>query len=160
MSKYPSIHDIVVTSCGGEWDTKSGGILNVLYKIDFELVQRLLTYDANELATIPIDIRGLRSYRVHSIDKGSIGANEWHKIRNELVFALAGSFKWTCQDVYGGQIELIVDGNTAVFTPNHILHTYEALEDGTSIAVVANTLFYPDHPETHDTFPRDILPSL
>lgn len=155
--KLPSVNDIIVTQCGGAWETKSGGILNVLYKIDYSIVEKLLTYDEAELSVPDQDIRGLRSYRVHSVPKGAIGANEWHKIRNELVFAPEGSFLWTCEDTYGDTREFTLDGNSAVFTPHHILHRYESLKDGSTISVLANTLFDPNDPSTHDSYSLEIF---
>ena len=150
--KLPSVNDIIATPCGGSWETKSGGTLNVLYKIDFAIVQKLLTYDDAELAVTNQDIRGLRSYRVRSVPGGAIGANEWHKIRNELVFASEGSFLWSCEDTYGEVREFTLDGSSAVYTPHHILHRYKSLEGGSTISVLANTLFDPNDPSTHDSY--------
>lgn len=160
MAKLPSVNDIKVLKTEGEWPAKSGGVLSVLYKLDFDIVTYLMTYDPEELANIPTDIRGLRSYTVRDIMKGSVGANEWHKVRNEVVFCTRGSFRWACTDTYGDTKEIIIDKDTAVVTPHHILHTYVALEDNSTIAVLANTLFYPDDPLTHDTYPAADFPSL
>lgn len=156
----PKVNEIIVTEAGGEWVTKSGGLLNVLFKLDYSLVERLLTYDSKELATIPQDIRGLRSYRVKQIPLGAIGANEWHKVRNEVVFAPQGRIKWTCQDAYGGVSEYILDGTQVVFTPHHILHRYESLDNNSSIAVLANTLFDPNDPATQDSYSQEQFTQL
>lgn len=156
----PSVNEIIVTKAGGDWPTKSGGFLNVLYKLDWTIVNKLLAYDEDELKKIPVDIRGLRSYRVTDIPQGTIGANEWHKVRNEVVFVLKGRIKWTCTDTYGESKEFILDGSQAVFTPHHILHTYEALEDDSTISVLANTLFDPSDPSTFDTFTRNEFDEL
>ncbi len=156
----PSVNEIIVTEAGGDWPTKSGGFLNVLYKLDWTIVNRLLAYDEDELKEIPVDIRGLRSYRVTNIPQGTLGANEWHKVRNEVVFALKGRIKWTCTDTYGESKEFILDGSQAVFTPHHILHTYEALEEDSTISVLANTLFDPSDPNTFDTYTKDEFDTL
>lgn len=152
MADLPSVNDIIVIKSEGEWPTKSGGILSVLYRIDFSLLENFLTYDPNELKNIPVDIRGLRSYRVEAIPKGAVGANEWHKIRNEIVYCLNGSFKWVCKDTHGKERSFIIDKNCAIFTPHHILHTYTSLQENSCISVLANTLFVPDNPKTHDTY--------
>ena len=155
MSDLPSVNDIQVISLDGTWPTKSGGMLRVLYKIDYGMVQQFLDYNQTELDKIPVDIRGLRSYVVSGIAKGSVGANEWHKVRNELCYCLKGSFTWSCLDTYGNKREFIIDENTAILTPHHILHTYTSLEDDSSISVLANTLFFPENPTTHDTYSAD-----
>lgn len=156
----PSVSEIIVTEAGGNWPTKSGGFLNVLYKLDWTIVNKLLAYDEDELKEILVDIRGLRSYRVTNIPQGTLGANEWHKVRNEVVFVLKGRIKWTCTDTYGESKEFILDGSQAVFTPHHILHTYEALEDDSTISVLANTLFDPGDPSTFDTYTKDEFDAL
>ena len=157
---FPSVNEVIATEAGGNWPTKSGGFLNVLFKLDWSTVNKMLTYDEDELRKLPIDIRGLRSYRVEDIPKGALGANEWHKIRNEVVFILKGRIKWTCTDTYGESKEFILDGSQAVFTPHHILHTYEAIEEDSSISVLANTLFDPSDPRTFDTYPKDDFDTL
>lgn len=159
VQKIPSIDDVWVIETNGEWPTKSGGNLSILLRIDFALVESFLTYDPDELKNVTFDIRGLRSYMVKNVPKGSIGANEWHKIRNEIVYCLEGSFDWECKDVYGNYKKFTLDKNSAIMTPHHILHTYTALEDNSCIAVLANTLFLPNKPETHDTYRVADFPS-
>lgn len=152
MKKLPSINDILVIKTDGEWQTKSGGTLSVLYKIGYEAVSDFLSYDEQELSKIPADIRGLRSYIVEHVSKDSIGANEWHRVRNEIVFALKGSFSWTCTDTLGQTKDFVLDGTTAILTPHHILHTYVALEDDSTIGAFANTIYIPEIAATHDTY--------
>jgi dTDP-4-dehydrorhamnose 3,5-epimerase-like enzyme len=89
---------------------------------------------------------------VSNIPKGSIGAREVHKVRHELAFVLDGSVRWTCEDVYGNVKECILDKTTAIWTPPYVLHTYEALEENSRILVIANTLFDPNDPRTHDSY--------
>ena len=152
MANLPSVNDIIVIDTSGEWPTKSGGVLSVLHKIDYSLVEKFLHYDSAELSAVLADIRGLRAYKVSDIPKGSVGANEWHKIRNEIVCCIAGTFTWVCKDVYGNEKTFTLDKNCAIYTPHHILHTYTALEDAGCISVLANTLFDPKKPATHDTY--------
>jgi len=153
--RYPisKIEDIRLLPNKGPWSTKSNGQLNVLFGIDFSILnKKFFHYELSELSNIEIDIRGLRSYHVNGLCCGSIGANEWHRIRNELVFVVSGSVKWTCEDVCGDISEFIIDSTTGVWVPPFILHTYETLQDETEILVIANTLFFPDDPTTHDSF--------
>ncbi len=149
--KYPSVNDIVTIECPGLWQTKSGGILEVLFKLDYDLVMKFLDYDSLEFTKLP-HLRGLRSYTVHDVPKDSIGAREWHKARNEIAFALNGTFQWRCEDIYGGKKEFILDGSHAVFTPHGLMHAYTALIDRSAIGVLANTLFDPEDQSTHDTY--------
>lgn len=137
----------------GPWKTKSEGQLNVLFGIQYEDLQSLyFNYEKLELDKILYDIRGLRSYRVDNLQAGVIGAHEWHRIRNELVFVIEGSVRWICEDIHGQKSEFILNKDRGIWVPPFILHTYESLEDETALLVVANTLYMPDDPTTHDTF--------
>ena len=104
---------------------------------------------------MPGDMRGLRSYVVEDIPKGSIGGKEWHKARTEYIRAAAGKAVLECVDLDGNEREIVLDRGHSVIIPPRILHTYQALEDHTTLQVVANTLFVPDDPRTHDTYPTD-----
>lgn len=148
-----TITDITVLPSAGPWPTKSDGLLTVLFGLDFTtLTTKYLHYQKAELKAIGRDVRGLRSYSVKKLKNKTIGAQEWHRIRNELVFVVRGCIKWTCEDVYGQQQQYTIDQTTGVWTPPFILHTYEALQDDTEILVVANTLFFPDDASTYDTY--------
>jgi dTDP-4-dehydrorhamnose 3,5-epimerase-like enzyme len=151
--QVPKVNNVKVIENKGPWDTKSGGKLNVLFGIDFNtLNEGYFSYEKSELDKIPQDIRGFRSYSVSDLKIGKVGANEWHRIRNELVFAIEGSVEWTCEDVYGNQASFILDDKQGVWTPPFILHTYKTLEDKNGILVIANTLFDPDNNNTHDSY--------
>ena len=156
----PTINDIRCISTPGSWPTKSGGTLEVVTRIDFDTLNKFLTYNSDSLAAIDEDIRGLRVYKVSNIPKGSICANEWHIVRTELFTVLKGSIKWTCTDSLGNTTSYIVTASNTIFTPHHILHRYEALEDNTDLAVIANTLFLPDQPSTHDTYSAELFHEL
>lgn len=155
MSQHtlPTINDIRVSETVGAWPTKSGGTLEVLWKFDWEMVWSLVDHDSDELGQIDTDIRGLRQYTVHDIPRGKIGANEWHKVRTEVVTATSGKLEWSCTDHFGQTKSIIITPGIAVVTPHHILHRYRTLADNTTIVVCANTLFFPDSPQTHDTYP-------
>ena len=148
-----TVNDIISLPSQGPWATKSNGELSVLFGLNYaELSEKFFHYEESELANIPQDIRGLRSYRVDGLRNKSIGANEWHRLRNELVFIIKGSVKWTCEDVLGNKLDFILESTTGIWVTPFILHTYEALQDDTQIQVIANTLFFPDDPATHDTY--------
>lgn len=155
------IDDVRVINGAGPWNTKSGGELNVLFQIPFEdLLKRNLRYVDEELIKLPLDIRGLRAYTVSNIPKGTIGANEWHRVRRELVFCLEGSFVWTCEDLFGKKKEFTISGNVGVENPPFILHTYKAQTENSKLLVIANTLFNPSDPTTHDTFSAESFSEL
>lgn len=157
----PKVEDVKDIERTGPWDTKSGGVLSVLFALPFDDLQnRYFHYEPSELAKLTGDIRGLRSYAVVGIPVASVGANEWHRVRNELVFATRGSFRWTSEDLYGNKKESILDSKNGVWVPPYILHTYEAIEDLSALVVVANTLFIPDLPETHDTYSKSEFQKL
>lgn len=149
----PTIKDIRTLPIKGPWPTKSNGQLNVLFSIDFKnLNEKYFHYEKSELSKITSDIRGMRSYKVDGLQNKSIGANEWHRIRSELVFAVKGTIKWKCEDVLGSQIEFLLDDKFGVWMPPFILHTYETQQDDSEILVIANTLFLPEDPATYDSF--------
>lgn len=150
--KPATINDVKVIELRGPWNSKSGGELSVLFAIPFDVLQeQYFNYKQEELDAIPADIRGLRAYAVRKIPKGSIGANEWHRVRNELVFALGGDVRWTCEDVYGARKEFVLNSGTGIWNPPYVLHTYQAESEGVGVLVIANTLFDPDNPATHDS---------
>jgi hypothetical protein len=153
-----TVGNLQVITRKGTWETKSGGILSVMFALSQDELMQFLDYGNPEfdeiLRSSGHDIRGLRSYSVRGIPKGSIGANEWHRARTECVIALAGSAMWRCIDLQGQEREVVLDSTNAVITPPDILHTYQALEDGTSLQVICNTLFIPDDPSTHDSYSK------
>jgi dTDP-4-dehydrorhamnose 3,5-epimerase-like enzyme len=155
MRKQPSVSDIQVVEKKGPWTSKSGGKLEVHFALPKDVLERFLDFDNPAFDEVPEDIRGLRSYTVSNIPKGSVGGKEWHKARTEYISAIAGAAVIDCVDLGGNEKEYTLDGNSAIIIPPGILHTYEALEDGTTLQVIANTLFVPDNPETHDTYPVD-----
>lgn len=148
-----TVQDVKVLKGAGPWPTKSGGELNVLFQLPLcEILNSYFRYAQSELDGLSHDIRGLRTYVVSGIPKGTIGANEWHRNRNELVFALNGTFTWNCEDALGDKKTMALTNGTGVWTPPFILHNYEAQTDNSSLLVIANTLYIPDNPETHDSY--------
>lgn len=153
FSRYPSIEKIEILNGGGPWQTKSGGQLDVLFQLPIDFIQQqYFNYEEERLRELPIDIRGLRAYSVQKINKGSKGAGEWHKLRSELVFAIDGSAKWTCEDIHGSKETVILSNGAGVYTPPGIMHTYTALEDDTRLLVISNTLFDATNPSTQDSY--------
>lgn len=157
------VADIQEITARGPWDSKSGGTLYVLFAFAGDQLTEFLDFNNPEFDEVKrisgVDIRGLRSYTVKNIPKGSIGANEWHRARTEYVRAVNGSAVWECIDFEGNRKQVILDGTNGVITPPGILHTYRALEDGTALQVICNTLFIPEDPQTHDSFMADSFPA-
>lgn len=157
----PTINDVRILEGRGPWKTKSDGELNVLFGLSHDDIQSgYFHYDDEELQKIPQDIRGLRSYRVSGLGRGAIGANEWHRVRNELLFVTRGSAELVCEDSNRETSVHILDHTKGLWLPPFILHTYKALEDDTELLVVANTLFVPDDPSTHDTYTAESFKDL
>jgi dTDP-4-dehydrorhamnose 3,5-epimerase-like enzyme len=138
--------------------------LNVLLALPQEEVETFLDYGDPEFDAIHretgVNIRGLRTYNVSEIPKGSVGGMEWHGIRTEIVSAIGGQALWQCVDIDGNETEFVLDGKKSVLMPPGILHTYVALEENTRLQVVCNTLFDPEDPRTHDTYSTDLFKSL
>lgn len=154
-----TVEDIAHLTSNGPWKAKSGGDLIVRLALPSEAVTAFLDYENPAFDAVEADsgvnIRGLRSYTVDNIPKGSIGGREWHMARTEYVGALGGSALWQCVDLSGNEREFVLDGTAAVIMPPGILHTYQALEDNTRLQIIYNTLFVPEDPKTHDTFSRE-----
>ena len=81
-------------------------------------------------------------------------------MRVEISFALGGALQWTIEDVFGGRKEISLAKNEIIWIPPHILHTYQALEDNSSLLVMANTLFHPERPATSDSYSREEFEAL
>jgi quercetin dioxygenase-like cupin family protein len=156
-----TVEDVTFFKPRGPWKTKSDGELDVLFGIPFDLIQnKYFSYEQSELDELSQDIRGLRSYRVSKLKEGATGANEWHKLRNEIVIVSKGSITWTVEDVYGKTSKYTLDAGEAIWTPPYIMHTYTSLVAGTELVVLASTLFIPDDTTTHDTFGRESFDAL
>lgn len=158
MRSY-SVNDVAQIKAQGPWHSKSGGVLKVLFALPQLETERFLGYDNPEFERIAVEhgrnIRGLRSYTVSNIAKGSIGGKEWHKARSEYLFAPKGSADVECTDVYGNKATFHVTATEAIIIPPMIFHTYTATDKDTSLQVICNTLFIPEKPETYDTFSHE-----
>ena len=150
-----SVEDVREFKTKGPWTTKSDGLLKVLCAFSQELIDEFFKYNSEEIGKIPGDIRGLRIYTVRGVAEKKIGGIEFHHIREEIVFGLEGSFLWRCEDLFGGTCEFTITPECGVWMPSYILHTYSALESGSGLIVLCNTLFDPDDPQTHDTYSSD-----
>lgn len=145
----------------GPWETKSGGTLEVAFCIPWDKLKNVLfNYDSDELHKLPTDIRGLRVYRVQDLALGRIGGNEFHRIRTEIVFCTKGSVLWSCEDLNGGKKEFTLRSGAGILLPSLIMHTYKVLDEGSELEVVANTIFIPEDPQTHDTYSANIFYEL
>ena len=141
--------------------TKSGGTLAVLFALPFDLVKNFFDYDHDELAKIPEDIRGLRSYRVEGLPAGQIGGTEFHRIRQEIVFGLGGRVRWECRDLFGEIREFILTPENGLYMPPTILHTYHVEEGGSGLGIICNTLFpLPADEATNDTYSQEKFETL
>ena len=142
-----SVQDIPQT---GPWNTKSGGELRVLFNFT---KQQLEAFSNNGSSHV---FAGLRSYRVTELAAQSIGANEWHKHRTELVFVTKGLIEWECIDSTNNKVTTkLSPSSNGLLIPPRTLHKYRALEDDCEILVITNTYFDPSDSTTHDTYSAD-----
>lgn len=151
-----TVGDIRELKIRGPWTTKSNGELRVLQAFPLEVMQKFLHYEeGRECIFGNSDIRGFRTYTVTGLAKGAIGGGEFHEVRQELVFCLTGRIIWSCEDMTGATKVLgLTPSECGVWMPPGILHAYEVLDNGSSLLVIANTLFDPDNLATHDTYPE------
>jgi len=148
----PTVDDIKEIPVTGPWRSKSGGELSVPFALPHARAMELFSYDEAELARIPRDIRGLRMFALDNVPIGGVGGGEFHRIRSEIAFTVRGRLRWVCEDLYGGRRVLTTAQKASLYVPPFILHTMEALEHGSAIVVIANTLYDPDDISTHDTY--------
>lgn len=158
--KFPSIIDAHIINPLGPWPTKSKGQLIVLSAIPIAELQKFLKYNHDELAKVPINIRGLRHYLVGNLPLNGIGGGEFHRIRREIVFAITGEVKWECQDLYGEHSTTTLNEKQGISLPPFLLHSYTVTKPQTTLLVVANTLFIPNDPRTHDTYSAEEFEQL
>lgn len=149
----PSVSDIRELAMTGPWRSKSGGLLSVPFALSYAQTMDIFDYDATELDRVPRDIRGLRMFVLEDIPVGGVGGGEFHRIRIEIVFTVKGRVRWLCDDLYGGRKEFTPTRDCILHFPPFILHTMEAMEHGSSVVVIANTLYDPDDARTYDTYP-------
>lgn len=153
LATTPSVKDVKILNVCGPWNTKSDGKLMSILSLSFATLQsRYFNYKPKELAVSTTDIRGLRIYTVRDLSRGKIGGREWHRIREEIVFVPHGSVQWTCEDLQGNKKKFTLDSKSGLWMPPFILHTYLVQENRTELLVLANTLFVPENPNTHDTY--------
>ncbi|MDO8583592.1 MAG: WxcM-like domain-containing protein [bacterium] len=158
---YASIEQIQVIKTVGPFRTKSAGVLNVRLAVPFvRLPQSFFVYDEEALARAPIDLRGLRLYTVTELMRGAEGGGEFHEIRTEFVIVVRGTIRWMCEDLARGKREFVLTQNEAILMPPHICHHYRVDADHSELMIIANTLFDPADPRTHDTYSAEVFHSL
>lgn len=155
----PTIDDVIELKIRGPWTTKSNADLSLLFGLDKKELDAFLTYDESELKKLSQDTRGLRMYTVSGLKQSAQGANEWHKVKREIIFVTRGKVHWLLTDAYGNQKEYtLTPENHGIIIPPFILHAYTALEDNSQIAVIANSLYDVDDPGTYDVYEPSLLP--
>ena len=158
---FPSVKDVKRLPPTGPWPSKSGGELIVRFgqplTVSGEtsgLNESFFVYPREELAIIPAEMRGLRFYHVRGIPKHGVGGNEFHRLRHELFLATDGALLMDCEDLHGEQEEFRLEPNDyGVWIPPFIMHTVIAREPNSGFLVVCNTLFEPNNPASHDSYP-------
>ena len=153
MRDPPRVGDIRELRMTGPWRSKSGGTLSVPFALPYARMMDLFDYDPAELDRVPLDIRGLRMFVLEDMPTGGVGGGEFHRIRIEIVFTVKGRVRWVCEDLYGARKEFTPPRDCSFYLPPFILHTMEAVEHGSALVVIANTLYNADDPRTHDTYP-------
>ncbi len=153
---YAHVNELKILRPVGPWVTKSSAKLTVLFAFQHDdFNKEFFQYDTAELENVGKDIRGLRIYTVDDIKKNCVGANEWHKIRQEILFCTSGSLNIELVDVYGSKRRVNLSKHEGIWIQPYVLHTYTAIQDMSSLEVIANTLYVPEDVITHDTFSAD-----
>jgi hypothetical protein len=137
-------------SRGETHPSKSGGNLHVMLQLNRRDLKGFLGTS-----------KALRIYIVNNIPKGGVGANEFHRLRSEVITAENGAFMLFLEDLYGRRksVNLRERATYGVIRP-FTLHTYVALTDDAALHIVANTLYHHRQPRTHDTYPESEFRTL
>jgi dTDP-4-dehydrorhamnose 3,5-epimerase-like enzyme len=153
-----TISDVQELEIKGPWTTKSDAELSVLFGLNQKELDSFFNYDETELKKLSQDVRGLRMYRVSGLKNQAKGANEWHRVKKEIIFVTRGSVHWLLADADGNTKEYtLTPESQGIIIPPFILHAYTALEDDCEIIVITNTLFVVDDPGTHDFYEPSLL---
>lgn len=152
--EYSRVDGVKVMEVKGPWKTKSEGQLNVLLALDLDMLKDSFVGSPGKIN------RGLRIYTVRNLPKDKIGGKEFHKEREEIIFSLEGEVLLTCEDVFGGKREMVLDNTQGIWVRPFILHTYKSLKENSGLLVVANTLFDPNDKSTHDTYSKEEFQKL
>jgi hypothetical protein len=156
----PRVADVRELRGNGPWPSKSGGDLRVPISLPHAELRRLLDYDLDEMAQLGRDIRGLRVFYIDGARIGGVAGNQFHRIRTEIAFLVAGSARWEFEDLHGGTRSFNADRDCAVLIPPFVLHRAIFGAEGGTLATLTNTIFERDDPQTHDTYSIEIFRSL
>lgn len=151
-----------IVNARGPWKTKAGGELMVLNATPLTELQKdgprsFLYYEKNELERLPVafDIRGLRTYTNRRIPAGTIGGTEFHRVRGKFIHCLDGEVEFTMENLGGEITKVMLSPTVGIFIPPYTLHAYTATKDDSGLLVICNTMFTPEDPQTHDTYPEN-----
>lgn len=158
--KPPTVADVREFRRRGPWPSRSGGSLSVLLALPHAEVTRLFDYDPQELARLGVDIRGLRVFVVSHAPPGGVAGTEFHRVRTELAFAVDGDVRWEFEDLYGGKREVLASPDSVLCIPPFIVHAVTFRDAASTLVFLANTLYVPEDPRTHDSYPTDVFRGL
>jgi hypothetical protein len=156
----PTVDNVQEISTRGPWPTKSNGVLSVPLTLSHLDAMRFLQPEPVELARLPFDISGLRIFVVDDVPRGGIGGKEFHRIRTAILFTINGKIRWICEDLYGSKREFAPSRGEVLIIPPFILHTMKAEEPGSTLVILANMLFIPEDPGTHDSYSSEVFSRL
>jgi hypothetical protein len=151
--KPPTIDDVREICTTGPWPTKAGGHLVVPFAWTPSEAAEFLACDPVELQRIPVDIRGMRMFAVSDVPRGGVGGREFHRIRKEIVVVTFGRVRLDCEDLFGARKQIALSPGRSAYLPPFILHSLTFDEPGSAVTCIANTIFVPDDPQTHDSYP-------
>lgn len=120
--------------------------------LSFDETRRLLRYDADELARMEMDIRGIRVFYLDHAQAGAMAGNQFHRLRTEIAFVVEGAVHWEFEDLYGDVRQFTAAQDTSVFIPPFVLHRAIFGAGGGTLATLANTIYVKEDPRTHDTY--------
>jgi mannose-6-phosphate isomerase-like protein (cupin superfamily) len=135
---------------GETYKSKSGADLKIVIQLT-----------KNQLKEFFKNNVGFRIYRLDNIQKGREGAKEFHKIRKEIFIIERGKIELKLEDLKGLKSKYELKENYIFyFIPPFTYHLYRGLTDNSSMAILANTLYFKDKPETYDTYSENEFKEL
>jgi hypothetical protein len=154
-AKPSTIDDVREIPTNGPWPTKAGGALTVPLAWTPSETAEFLRCDPAELQRIAVDIRGMRIFAINNVPQGRVGGGEFHRIRKEVIILTVGGVRVDCEDLYGKRKQVALSHRgRSIYLPPFILHSVTFDQPDSAITCVANTVFVPEDPRTHDSYPE------
>lgn len=117
-------------------------------------VERFLSYDQTPVLNIgrapDYHLPGEQVYTTSGIKAREIGGMHAHCMRQQITVCTRGSVLWAVEDAYRQRTSFVLNEGDGVWLPSDILHSYQGIAPESDILTLANTIYRPENPDSHD----------